>query len=303
MVRGARLGITCLAIASDYRSARGWAEDAESELAAQHHKLQAAAARAERERIAQPSSAAAAEEARRTREEAARFGEEIARRRVALRGREPATARRWRELHQRSADRLLRLCLTNGGIYVKLGQHVAQLDYLLPEPFTRTLAVLFTRTTPSAYEDVARLIEHDLGAPPEVVFESFERAPIASASLAQVHVAVARGSGRRLAVKVQHPGLREASDADLAFVAAAVRFASWAFPEDFTLSWVLDELAPHLPKELDFLHEASNQRRAAAFFARRPVGGHLLHSCGVARPRLTRDGERSRPFTYSRVVL
>ena len=102
-------------------------------------------------------------------------------------------------------------------------------------------------------------------------FASIERVPIASASLAQVHVATERGTGRKLAVKVQHAGLREACYADLAAVGLAVRCAERWFPE-FCLGWVVDEIAPHLPLELDFLHEAQNLERCRRLFAASPLG-------------------------------
>ena len=105
----------------------------------------------------------------------------------------------------------------------------------------------------------------ELGAPPEELFDGFEPSPVASASLAQVHRAVERGTGRRLAVKAQHPGLREASSSDLWAVSVAVKLVELLVP-DFRLGFVLDELAPHLPLELDFLHEAMNLRRCADFF-------------------------------------
>ena len=131
-------------------------------------------------------------------------------------------------------------------------------------------AVLFPRTA-SSWADAAAVIEAELGMPPEKAFASIERVPIASASLAQVHVATERGTGRKLAVKVQHAGLREACHADLAAVGLAVRCAERWFPE-FCLGWVVDEIAPHLPLELDFLHEAQNLERCRRLFAASPLG-------------------------------
>lgn len=85
-----------------------------------------------------------------------------------------------------------------------------------------------------------------------------------------MHRAIDRSRGELVAVKVQHAGLRDAAAADLAAVALAVRVAGWLFPQEFRLRFVLDELAPHLPLELDFAHEAANLRRCASFFS---VGG------------------------------
>ena len=158
--------------------------------------------------------------------------------------------RHWEELHQRCASRLLHLCLTNGGVYIKLGQHLAQLDYIVPEAYTRTLSALFQQTRSSSIADVTAVIEEDLGKPIGEAFASFDAEPIASASLAQVHRAADRSTGQPLAVKVQHRGLRTAAASDMATVAAAVHLGGWLFPDDFRLSWVLEE-PRHLPLELD----------------------------------------------------
>jgi len=111
----------------------------------------------------------------------------------------------------------------------------------------------------SPYEGVAKTIEEDLGQRPEQLFAYFDKTPVASASLAQVHKAVTK-DGRTLAVKVQHRGLREACKADVATVAAIASAAKLLF-DGFDLSWLVDEIEANLPKELDFLSEAENAER------------------------------------------
>ena len=101
----------------------------------------------------------------RAREEAAAYGEALAGRRLEA-GQRSGRAAAWDEVHERNAARLLALCIANGGVYVKLGQHAAQLDYLLPPQDTRTLHQLFEHNRASSYEDVSRVIEEELGAPP-----------------------------------------------------------------------------------------------------------------------------------------
>ena len=162
--------------------------------------------------------------------------------------------------HARGAERLLRLCFANGGIYTKLGQHLGQLDHLVPPEYVATMrAHLLDRCPVSSYDEVAAIVAEDLGAPPEELFAEFARDPIASASLAQVHEARSK-DGRRLAVKVQHAGLRESCDADIRTVEALVRGARAVFP-DFNYQWLVDEIKENLPKELDFRHEAANAER------------------------------------------
>eukprot|EP00798_Chlamydomonas_sp_ICE-L_P012309 gene12309-15472_t len=163
--------------------------------------------------------------------------------------------------HQRSADRLLHLCFANGGIYTKLGQHIGQLDHLLPEEYVSTLRDnLLDKCPVSDYQEVRRIFSEDFGgATPETLFASFDPIPIASASLAQVHVA-RDNLGNKLAIKVQHAGLKETAAADIATIEFLVKSVKWIFP-DFDFQWLVDEIKQNLPLELDFLHEASNAER------------------------------------------
>eukprot|EP00891_Asterochloris_glomerata_P006292 jgi/Astpho2/6292/e_gw1.00089.9.1_t len=169
--------------------------------------------------------------------------------------------------HSRGAWQLQKLCFANGGIYIKLGQHVAQLDHLLPPEYVHTMRDHMLDKCPvSSPAEVAKTLREDLGAGPEELFRSFEDTPIASASLAQVHRAVSH-DGQQLAVKVQHTGLRDTCQADTLVVEVFVRALRWAFP-DFNYQWLIDEVKESLPQELDFELEAANLLRCQA---------HLLH--------------------------
>ncbi|GIL72531.1 hypothetical protein Vretimale_4271 [Volvox reticuliferus] len=189
-----------------------------------------------------------------------------------------------RECHQRGANRLLALCFANGGVYTKLGQHIGQLDHLLPEEYVLTMREhLLDRCPVSPPEEVRRTFEQDLGAPPEKHFAYFSPEPIASASLAQVHEARDH-TGRRLAVKVQHAGLRESCAADVATISALVAAVRWIFP-DFDYGWLVDEIKENLPRELDFRHEASNAERCRANLQRSAQHG-AWHAGRVHVPQI-----------------
>jgi hypothetical protein len=78
----------------------------------------------------------------------------------------------------------------------QLGQHIGQLDHLLPEPYVVTMRNnLLDKCPISSWAEVRRTITKDLGQPPEQLFASFEQQPIASASLAQVGCARVRPAG------------------------------------------------------------------------------------------------------------
>ncbi|KAG7340058.1 ABC1 family-domain containing protein [Nitzschia inconspicua] len=168
-----------------------------------------------------------------------------------------------RALHRKSAQRLLQLCRDNGGVYIKVGQHLANLDYLIPSEYIDVLSSLFNDAPRSSFDDVAKVIEEDLGAPIDALFDNFDPVPIASASLAQVHVAYDKETKEKLAVKVQHRGLRETSAGDIHAVCFVVGVLD-SFFRDFTFGWIADEMAPQLPKELDFTLEGRNAEKAAA---------------------------------------
>jgi aarF domain-containing kinase len=87
------------------------------------------------------------------------------------------------------------------GIFIKLGQHMASL-VVLPQEWTRTMAVLQDKCEPTAYEDLETMFLHDMGAPIGEIFDDFDPNPIGVASLAQVHVGFHKASGTLVAIKV-----------------------------------------------------------------------------------------------------
>eukprot|EP00903_Cladosiphon_okamuranus_P008942 g8557.t2 len=168
------------------------------------------------------------------------------------------------DLHRRSAERLRDLCSVNGGVYVKLGQHLSQLDFVLPPEFIEVLRCMLDQAPQSNIEDVREVIREELGEYPETLWRSFDPVAIASASLAQVHRAEG-WDGEQLAVKVQHRGLRETSKGDVDAVCLVVEVVDRLFPK-FSYKWLADEVERNLPLELNFLHEASNASRCADMF-------------------------------------
>lgn len=67
------------------------------------------------------------------------------------------------QAHKRSAERLLNLATANKGVFIKVGQHLGALDYLLPPEYIETLRVLHNKAPESPIEDVYRVIKEDLG--------------------------------------------------------------------------------------------------------------------------------------------
>jgi predicted unusual protein kinase regulating ubiquinone biosynthesis (AarF/ABC1/UbiB family) len=118
----------------------------------------------------------------------------------------------------------------------------------------------------SSFESIRAMILKDTGQSLETFFSEFEEEPIGAASLAQVHRAVMRDTGERVAVKVQHPALDEWGTLDLELTRFTfVQLKNW-FPE-YDLTWLSNEMEVSLPQELDFDIEGKNATRTREYFA------------------------------------
>ncbi|KAM5129991.1 aarF domain-containing protein kinase 1 [Mantella aurantiaca] len=172
------------------------------------------------------------------------------------------------QVHSRSARRLLDLCCANRGTFIKVGQHLGALEYLLPPEYTRTLSVLHSRAPPTPLPDVLRVVRQELGKEADELFERFEETPLGAASLAQVHRAVLK-DGRTVAVKVQHPKVQTQSARDILLMEVLLRIVKKVFPQ-FEFMWLVEEAKKNLPLELDFLNEGRNAERLADMVCRFP---------------------------------
>lgn len=183
----------------------------------------------------------------------------------------------------RAARTLLRLFQRNAGIYIKLGQHLSALEYILPPEFCAVMAVLHNEAPKSPIEDVERILREDLGHGIDELFVSFNAEPIGTASLAQVHHAVLKDTGEPVAVKVQHLSIQSYAEVDIFTVSLAVQAVKYMFPE-FEFDWLADEMRINLPKELDFVQEALNSERVMWNFRQNASRSrHLLASLKIPR--------------------
>ncbi|PFH61829.1 hypothetical protein XA68_16163 [Ophiocordyceps unilateralis] len=171
--------------------------------------------------------------------------------------------------HKRCAERTLRVLEKNGGIFIKLGQHLSAMNYLLPPEWTTTFIPLQDQCPVSSFESIQNMFCRDTGKELWDYFSEFDPDPIGAASLAQVHLATIKDSGRRVAVKVQHPDLQAWAPLDLALTKYTFSTLKRFFPE-YDLEWLSSEMEVSLPKELNFQEEADNARRMKAHFAKLP---------------------------------
>ena len=187
--------------------------------------------------------------------------------------------------HKRCAERTLRTIELNGSIFIKLGQHLTSLGYLLPVEWTETFIPLQDRCPVSSYESVADMFQRDTGQPISYFFDHFNEEPVASASLAQVHIATMKGTGQQVAVKVQHPALEQWVPLDMSLTEFSFGTLKRFFPE-YDLEWLSSEMSTSLPQELDFTQEAHNAKRMRDHF--RPIRNAplIIPDVLLAKPRI-----------------
>ncbi len=144
------------------------------------------------------------------------------------------------------------------GALMKIGQMASYLDVGLPEATRVSLAQLQANAPPMSPALAESVVAAELGAPPGELFGQWDPAPIAAASIGQVHRAIT-ADGRACAVKIQYPGVAEAIAADLGSARMIFRALSVLFP-GLDPAPIVQELRQRLTEELDYEHEASNQR-------------------------------------------
>ncbi|KAM8921144.1 aarF domain-containing protein kinase 1 [Pelodytes ibericus] len=172
------------------------------------------------------------------------------------------------QVHLRSAQRLLDLCCANRGTFIKVGQHLGALEYLLPPEYTRTLSILHSQAPSTPLIEVLQVIQEELGKEASELFLQFDETPLGAASLAQVHRAVLK-DGQMVAVKVQHPKVQSQSTKDILLMEVLLHVVKVVFPK-FEFMWLVDEAKKNLPLELNFLNEGHNAERLSAMVCEFP---------------------------------
>ena len=162
------------------------------------------------------------------------------------------------EFELRTAEQVAATLGGMKGALMKLGQMASYLDQGLPEPVRDALAQLQSDAPPMAYELVAQVVREELGDLPDAVFARFDRLPLASASIGQVHRARTH-DGTEVAVKVQYPGVDDAVAADLENTDLLFQLMGMLFP-GLDPGPIVGELRDRLLEELDYRNEAANQQ-------------------------------------------
>src|SRR5919198_3049648 len=189
--------------------------------------------------------------------------------------------------HIEAAERMVETLGRMKGAALKIGQLASFIDteFLPPEYrelYQDKLAALRTSAPPMPWKKVSKVLEEEWDEPVEELFEDFEHDAAAAASIGQVHRALLP-DGRRVAVKVQYPGVAEAIRADMENAGMLLRLAK-AIAPGLDAKAAAAELKERVTEELDYEHEAQSQRA----FARGYRGHPFVHVPDVVT-RLSRD--------------
>lgn len=154
-----------------------------------------------------------------------------------------------------------------GPTFIKLGQIASSRRDLVPEEIALELEKLQDDVESASYEEIEQIIIKELGDSPERLFATFDRKPLATASIGQVHVATLH-SGEEVAIKIQRPHIEPTMLTDLDILQNLARFLdarmSWA--RTYRIRDIIDEFSYSLKNELDYFLEGRNGERIASMF-------------------------------------
>jgi len=174
-------------------------------------------------------------------------------------------------VYGRNAKKLKQLLLSLQGIFIKAGQLISILSNFLPDYFRKELEELQDKIPPRPISEIYERIHKELGKDPDTLFAEFNRKPIASASLAQVHLARLH-DGRQVAVKVQYLDIEANTKIDLQTIKRLLSFYGF-FLRIKGLGNLHSQFSEMIKEELDFRLEAAHIETIAANFAGNP---HVL---------------------------
>ena len=165
------------------------------------------------------------------------------------------------------SSRLRRAAEHLGPTYIKLGQIISSGEGLFPAELVEEFKACRDQVPPESFDVVRSIVESDLDAPIEQVFSEFERVPLASASIAQVHRARLT-TGEEVVVKVQRPTIRSQVKADLSIMSWLAPLLVGRIPVSALANppALVELFASTISEELDFRIEASNMLDMAASF-------------------------------------
>lgn len=186
--------------------------------------------------------------------------------------------------HHAAAKHAAEVLGTMRGLAAKVGQMASYVDGVVPEAhhgaYEGALRALRSAAPTSSADDVRRVIREELGDDPEALFATWSEAPLASASIGQVHRATLH-DGREVAVKVQHAGIDRAVESDLDNASSLEVMLGALSPKGLETKRTYEEIRARFLEELDYGLEADRTEA----FARIHAGDAQIRIPQVVRER------------------
>ena len=179
----------------------------------------------------------------------------------------------WFRSKQISRGEALRKSLEQlGPLFVKFGQALSTRPDILPADIALELRKLQDCVPPFPSEIALKMIETAYGQPADTLFDEFDRQPLASASIAQVHAARLK-NGKDVVVKILRPNMREIIENDLGLLKVMASFAAhyWKDSRRFKPMAVVAEFERSMLEELNLQREAANGSQLRRNFHQSPL--------------------------------
>ena len=144
-----------------------------------------------------------------------------------------------------------------GASYVKLGQLLSIRPDLVPRAYSEEFRRLQDQVPPMPFKTVMAVVEEELHQKPSSVFQYIEKAPLGSASVAQVHRAVLKHEKKAVVIKVERPDVAQEFEADMEIMYLIAHRLEKSFRlQQFSPVGIVKEFERYTKQELDFLREA-----------------------------------------------
>jgi len=182
-------------------------------------------------------------------------------------------------LHAKNAQRFTEVCVSHGGGFLKVGQLLSSRPDVLPRVWIEALSVLQDNVPAEEEERIIAILEEELGISLEEAFRDFQRTPIASASIGQVHRAVLHDESV-VAVKVQRPRIDAIIELDMQILASFLEAMKSSLPPaDYET--IVREVRATISAEVDYDAERAHTTAVGEYLATlqgvrapRPLGSH-----------------------------
>lgn len=155
-----------------------------------------------------------------------------------------------------------------GGTFIKIGQIMSTRGDILPRELIEELEKLQDSVPPFSFDEVRKIVEKELNARLEELFEEVNSTPLASASLGQVHEARLKG-GKEVVLKVLRPEIKSQVEIDCEILLDAARFLEKRklLGGRYNPVAIAEEIREALAEETDYTHEVHNAERFRKNFA------------------------------------